>query len=213
MALTSGLFLHPVTESELIVDTSRGETLQINFDVTFPALACSILSLDAMDISGEQHLDVKHDIIKKRLDPSGKVIETRPDGIGAPKSDVNHNQECNGDLSNIWEAKHCDASTYGRYRRSTFSMLTYSLHERCRRQKKSLPMIAIQQGGSKLKLWNKKTEALPPEQIFADCWFCTNARLHSYAFSCNCSKMHLEYLSHVIFSRFPSLLPIVATPS
>lgn len=30
----------------------------LQFDVTFPALPCSILSLDAMDISGEQHLDV-----------------------------------------------------------------------------------------------------------------------------------------------------------
>eukprot|EP00252_Welwitschia_mirabilis_P013401 TRINITY_DN2948_c0_g3_i1.p1 TRINITY_DN2948_c0_g3~~TRINITY_DN2948_c0_g3_i1.p1 ORF type:complete len:386 (-),score=74.49 TRINITY_DN2948_c0_g3_i1:443-1600(-) len=78
-------FLKPVTESELIVDTSRGETLKINFDVTFPALACSILSVDAMDISGEQHLDVKHDIFKKRLDQHGNVIETRNDVIGAPK--------------------------------------------------------------------------------------------------------------------------------
>lgn len=32
--------------------------LTSQFDVTFPALPCSILSLDAMDISGEQHLDV-----------------------------------------------------------------------------------------------------------------------------------------------------------
>ncbi|KAL9245162.1 hypothetical protein vseg_018842 [Gypsophila vaccaria] len=79
------LYLHAVTETQLIVDTSRGETLRINFDVTFPALACSIVSIDAMDISGEQHLDVRHDIIKKRLDSHGNVIETRPDGIGAPK--------------------------------------------------------------------------------------------------------------------------------
>ncbi|KAF9682536.1 hypothetical protein SADUNF_Sadunf05G0119200 [Salix dunnii] len=79
------LYLHAVTETKLVVDTSRGETLRINFDVTFPALPCSILSLDAMDISGEQHLDVKHDIIKKRLDSHGNVIEARPDGIGAPK--------------------------------------------------------------------------------------------------------------------------------
>ena len=87
---TSGLYLHAVTETKLVVDTSRAETLRINvisfllflsnccclaidlkklittlllvlevqFDVTFPALPCSILSLDAMDISGEQHLDV-----------------------------------------------------------------------------------------------------------------------------------------------------------
>ncbi|BBG95734.1 Endoplasmic reticulum vesicle transporter protein [Prunus dulcis] len=79
------LYLHAVTETKLVVDTSRGETLRINFDVTFSALPCSILSLDAMDISGEQHLDVKHDIIKKRLDSHGNVIESRPDGIGAPK--------------------------------------------------------------------------------------------------------------------------------
>ena len=30
----------------------------VQLDVTFPSLACSIISLDAMDISGEQHLDV-----------------------------------------------------------------------------------------------------------------------------------------------------------
>ncbi|KAK3033880.1 hypothetical protein RJ639_033515 [Escallonia herrerae] len=123
------LYLHSVTETKLVVDTSRGETLRINyratrrlyilrnphsnfsevpfldarakpcrtktsstllcrkFDVTFPALPCSILSLDAMDISGEQHLDVKHDIIKKRIDVHGNVIETRQDGIGSPKID------------------------------------------------------------------------------------------------------------------------------
>ncbi|KAJ8430414.1 hypothetical protein Cgig2_025841 [Carnegiea gigantea] len=81
------LYLHPVTETQLVVDTSRGETLRINFDVTFPALPCSIISLDAMDISGQQHLDVRHDIIKKRLDSHGNVIESRQEGIGAPKSD------------------------------------------------------------------------------------------------------------------------------
>ncbi|KAG0448716.1 hypothetical protein HPP92_027686 [Vanilla planifolia] len=79
------LYLHPVTETKLVVDTSRGERLRINFDITFPALACSIVSLDAMDISGEEHLDVKHDIIKRRIDSHGNVIEVRQDGIGAPK--------------------------------------------------------------------------------------------------------------------------------
>lgn len=79
------LYLHTVTETKLLVDTSRGETFRINFDVTFPAIPCSILSVDAMDISGEQHLDIKHDIIKKRINTNGDVIESKPDGIGAPK--------------------------------------------------------------------------------------------------------------------------------
>ncbi|EFJ06790.1 hypothetical protein SELMODRAFT_271242 [Selaginella moellendorffii] len=82
------LFLLPGTTSELLVDTSRGETLQINFDITFPALACSVISLDAMDVSGEQHLDVKHNIFKKRLDPSGKVVQPPvQEDIGGPKID------------------------------------------------------------------------------------------------------------------------------
>ncbi|OAY68258.1 Endoplasmic reticulum-Golgi intermediate compartment protein 3, partial [Ananas comosus] len=67
------LYLHAVTETKLV------------FDITFPALSCSILSLDAMDISGEEHLDIKHDIVKKRIDAHGNVIEARQDGIGAPK--------------------------------------------------------------------------------------------------------------------------------
>ncbi|KAI3930657.1 hypothetical protein MKX01_037103 [Papaver californicum] len=79
------LYLRAATETKLVVDTSRGETLRINFDVTFPSLACSMLSVDAMDISGEQHLDIRHDIIKKRIDSHGNVIESRQDGIGAPK--------------------------------------------------------------------------------------------------------------------------------
>ncbi|WRX14505.1 Endoplasmic reticulum vesicle transporter [Theobroma cacao] len=85
------LYLHTVTETKLLVDTSRGEALRINFsldmqfDVTFPAIPCTLLNLDAMDISGEQHLDIKHDIIKKRINAHGDVIESRQDGIGAPK--------------------------------------------------------------------------------------------------------------------------------
>ncbi|KAH6558506.1 hypothetical protein KP509_1Z060600 [Ceratopteris richardii] len=80
------IYLHPVTTTELTVDTSRGETLQIYLDVTFPALACSIISLDAMDISGEQHLDVKHNIFKKRLDSTGKVVEPpKQESLGGPQ--------------------------------------------------------------------------------------------------------------------------------
>ncbi|CAI9781775.1 unnamed protein product [Fraxinus pennsylvanica] len=79
------LYLHTVTNTKLVVDTSRGGKLHINFDVTFPAIPCTLLSLDAMDISGERHLDIRHDIFKKRIDSNDNVIEVRQDGIGAPK--------------------------------------------------------------------------------------------------------------------------------
>ncbi|PWA77280.1 endoplasmic reticulum-Golgi intermediate compartment protein [Artemisia annua] len=80
-----GLYLHTVTESKLVVDTSRGEKLQIHFDITFPAVSCTLLSLDAIDISGEQHLDIKHAIMKNRIDQNGHVIQVRMDNIGTPK--------------------------------------------------------------------------------------------------------------------------------
>ncbi|KAD6454361.1 hypothetical protein E3N88_09067 [Mikania micrantha] len=55
------------------------------FDISFPAVSCTLLSLDAMDISGEQHLDIKHDVIKKRIDTNGNLIQVRRDQIGIPK--------------------------------------------------------------------------------------------------------------------------------
>ncbi|KAG9157686.1 hypothetical protein Leryth_014192 [Lithospermum erythrorhizon] len=79
------LYFHTVKETTLLVDTSRGEKLHINFDITFPATRCSLLSVDSMDISGEQHLDIRHDIFKKRIDPQGNVIEVKPEGLGAQK--------------------------------------------------------------------------------------------------------------------------------
>ncbi|KAF6146446.1 hypothetical protein GIB67_037746 [Kingdonia uniflora] len=75
-----GSYLHVVTESklsEILLEEKLSELTY--FDVTFPALACSLLSIDAMDISGEQHYDIRHDIIKKRIDHLGNVIESKPD--------------------------------------------------------------------------------------------------------------------------------------
>ncbi|KAL5992353.1 hypothetical protein ACLOJK_013270 [Asimina triloba] len=68
-----------------LIDCLLALLLKVQFDITFPALPCSTLSLDAMDISGEQHLDVRHDILKKRIDANGNVIESRQDGLGAPQ--------------------------------------------------------------------------------------------------------------------------------
>jgi len=56
------LYLSTVTEHELLVDTTRGEKLLINMNMTFHRLPCSVISLDTMDISGEQHLDVSHEV-------------------------------------------------------------------------------------------------------------------------------------------------------
>lgn len=81
------LYLYSGTETKLIVDTSRGERFHVNFDITFPHLACSLIAVDTVDISGEQHFDIRHDIMKTRIGSLGNVIESKQDSIGAHKID------------------------------------------------------------------------------------------------------------------------------
>ena len=76
-------FLAVRTDYRLSVDSSRGETMRINLDITFPRMPCSVVSLDVMDVSGEQHLDVEHDVFKRRLDPGGAPLSV------GKKEDVN----------------------------------------------------------------------------------------------------------------------------
>jgi len=55
--------------------------LLINFDIQFSALPCSVLSLDAMDVSGEHELDVVRDVYKRQIGrdgvPYGDVISQK----------------------------------------------------------------------------------------------------------------------------------------
>ncbi|KAK1440290.1 hypothetical protein QVD17_06115 [Tagetes erecta] len=142
-----GLYLHTVTESKLVVDTSRGEKLHINFDITFPAVSCTLLSLDAMDISGEQHLDIRHDIIKKRIDSNGKVIEERKEGIGGPQIEkplqrhggrLEHNEtycgSCFGAEASDDECCNSCEEVREAYRRKGWGMTNPDLIDQCKRE-------------------------------------------------------------------------------
>jgi len=56
------------------VDSSRNEKLNINFNITFPKLDCSLVNLDAMDDSGDHQLKTSNTLIKKvRLEKDGSV--------------------------------------------------------------------------------------------------------------------------------------------
>ncbi|KAI1154880.1 DUF1692-domain-containing protein [Nemania diffusa] len=69
------IVIHP----ELIVDKGRGERMEIHMNVTFPKMPCELLTLDVMDVSGEQQHGVLHGVNKVRLQPAsqgGGVIDT-----------------------------------------------------------------------------------------------------------------------------------------
>lgn len=54
---------------ELIVDKTRGEQLPIHLNFTLPFLPCTMVTLDVMDISGEQQTGIAHGIHLTRLTP------------------------------------------------------------------------------------------------------------------------------------------------
>ena len=68
-------YLTPEIREELIVDTTRTGKLKINLDFVFPRISCDYLVLDAMDVSGEQHIDIEHNVFKRKLDMEGKPLE------------------------------------------------------------------------------------------------------------------------------------------
>jgi hypothetical protein len=90
-----------VVLSELIVDKGRGrvsfspwmivskgpvvdvlaldEKMEIHLNITFPQLPCELLTLDVMDVSGEQQTGVVHGVNKVRLGPAsegGQALDT-----------------------------------------------------------------------------------------------------------------------------------------
>lgn len=68
-------YMTPNVTEELFVDTSRSPNIEIQLDLTIPQVSCDFLALDAMDSSGEQHLQISHSIYKRSLDLEGKPIE------------------------------------------------------------------------------------------------------------------------------------------
>ncbi|KAF6021499.1 ERGIC3 [Bugula neritina] len=68
-------FLSVDVDQELIVDTMRGQKMKIYVDITFPKIGCSLLSMDAMDVSGESQIDVISNIFKQRLHLDGTPID------------------------------------------------------------------------------------------------------------------------------------------
>lgn len=105
-----GYYLSTDVSPELFVDTSRNEKMRINLDIIFPEMPCSYLSIDVMDISGEQQLDVMHTLYKRRLDKDGNTIqEELHEEIG--HGDIATNASDSNALANL-DPERCE-SCYG----------------------------------------------------------------------------------------------------
>ena len=56
-------------KEHLKVDTTFGQKLKITLDITFHALTCAEAHLDAMDIAGDNQLNIEHSMFKQRISP------------------------------------------------------------------------------------------------------------------------------------------------
>eukprot|EP01029_Cantina_marsupialis_P024242 TRINITY_DN61801_c0_g1_i1.p1 TRINITY_DN61801_c0_g1~~TRINITY_DN61801_c0_g1_i1.p1 ORF type:complete len:393 (+),score=92.99 TRINITY_DN61801_c0_g1_i1:129-1307(+) len=71
--------LNVTVHDQVMVDDLLEEDIRISFNLTFPMLHCDQVSLDALDIAGEQRINA--DLIKTRLtehgNPIGESLETK----------------------------------------------------------------------------------------------------------------------------------------
>lgn len=70
-------YLVVTPEHHVRVDPTVGEKLRIEFDITFHALHCGEVNLDAMDVTGEQQEPDDHGIWKERIGANGKIVGDR----------------------------------------------------------------------------------------------------------------------------------------
>jgi hypothetical protein len=73
---------------ELVVDHSRRQRLRIHFNITFPELPCSFVSMDVMDVSGEQQNELHTSIFKVRLDQMGVPLQTQRETLSEKDKQV-----------------------------------------------------------------------------------------------------------------------------
>lgn len=64
-------FTIPVRREHMVVDTTSARPLDIHFDITFHAIPCPDLRVDALDITGMQQVNVLRSVHKQRLDLDG----------------------------------------------------------------------------------------------------------------------------------------------
>jgi len=87
------------TVEHIKVDTSLGKRMQVNLDISFPALHCDDLHVDIMDVAGDSQLGVEDNMTKKRLNrkgyPMGKeeIVESNAHQAKEEKKKEVMNQE------------------------------------------------------------------------------------------------------------------------
>ncbi|KAL9361208.1 hypothetical protein Peur_043993 [Populus x canadensis] len=98
-------YLTTYTVHQMSVDLTRGETLPIHINITFPSLPCDVLSVDAIDMSGKHEVDLDTSIWKLRLNSYGHITGTEYLSDLVEKEHEAHNHDHNKDHHEDSQAK------------------------------------------------------------------------------------------------------------
>ena len=130
-------FLGVSIKEKLLMDTTRSELLEIYIDVTFQHLPCEYLSIDSMDVSGGQQVDVDHDIKKRRLKPDGTPIDEEKVevlGDGTAVLDPNRCESCYGSESEQYKCCNSCDDVRNAYRTKGWGLESLGAIEQCKRE-------------------------------------------------------------------------------
>lgn len=72
-------FISVDTVEHLVVDTTIGQKISIQFDLTFHALSCQSCGIDAMDVTGDQQVNVIQKVTKQRIGKNGEPLGAAQD--------------------------------------------------------------------------------------------------------------------------------------
>ncbi|KRY23701.1 Endoplasmic reticulum-Golgi intermediate compartment protein 3 [Trichinella patagoniensis] len=125
------IYLSTEIVEELLVDTTVGDArLKINFDIVFPAMACSFLSVDAMDASGQFQNDVTENVWKEPIHWSENNVGTTMPTVQQSKA-ANCGSCYGAETSEIQCCNSCD-DVIKAYKRKGWALNSMDSVEQCR---------------------------------------------------------------------------------
>ncbi|CDS42830.1 endoplasmic reticulum Golgi intermediate [Echinococcus multilocularis] len=147
-------YISPSVKQEIIVDISRNRHMSISFDIIFPLVPCYMLSVDSMDISGEQHSSITKEVNKTRVlkDGSGVDFDSNSEKMKAleQKRDRNYCGSCYGAGAEDNQCCNTCESVLEAYRVRGWTIPDPDVFEQCKDEKEAGSLAAINQEGCRL---------------------------------------------------------------
>lgn len=100
-------YVTPQLKQEIVVDISRGQKISIRLDILYLYVPCPVLNLDTMDTTGEQQIDVVHEIFKIPVDSAGNLLSASKKGTDGSVEQSSVSSSCGSCYGAETESRNC----------------------------------------------------------------------------------------------------------